>query len=270
MSYQKFFSHVHRNINKFTKTDYLINDFFKKNIELLHSMDTASISETLGVSKSAISRYCQKIDYEGFEELKYELKNNSAKYSYEEDNVLDSLIKEYQLLLNRFENLIDSKNLKATIDLIKSSKFINLIGIGSSGIIADYLSYRLRRYGFKSMSFKDIDEILIQSLISPNDEIFIYISSTGKTPVIIQSLENNKNIGSKAILLSMLSESPSSNLADITLLFPSYLDLEYHSDVPLFFLTDYLVANIINTNENLYIKKYNETLKIINRGKEID
>lgn len=270
MGYQKFYSHIHRNINKFTKTDYLINNFFKENLEELHTMDTSYISKKIGVSKSAISRYCQKIDYEGFEELKYELKNNSNKTTNDQNTILNNLFNEYQILLKRFENLIDTKNINEAVNLIVSTEFINIVGVGSSGIIAEHLSHRIRRYGLKSMAFKDDDEILMQSIIATNKDLFIYISSSGKTPVIIQSLKNNKKTCSKSILLSMFSDSSSSNLADITLLFPSYLDLQYHSDTPLLFLTDYLIANIVNVNKNKYIKNYDKTIEIINRRKKND
>ncbi|EQM95778.1 hypothetical protein MBAG_03513, partial [Coprobacillus sp. D7] len=57
----------------FTKKEMIIYDILKENPDLILRGSITTLSKDYGVSQSTITRFCQKIGYEGFNDFKFDV-----------------------------------------------------------------------------------------------------------------------------------------------------------------------------------------------------
>ena len=121
-------------------------------------LTTAEIAVRSGVSAATVTRYVQKLGYDGLEAFKLALAAASAQEGEDMENVVDPIIQKEDdldtlcrkmnvLISDTFQDFfyqLDKEALAAAIERIRSARHIYLLGIGASMLPAYDLFHKLR------------------------------------------------------------------------------------------------------------------------------
>nr|WP_275901648.1 MurR/RpiR family transcriptional regulator [Paenibacillus sp. SYP-B3998] len=112
---------------------------------------------------------------------------------------------------------MDLKELKKAAEVIASARIIYLFGVGTSGMVADYASYRFTRIGLLTKSYMDSHLISMSTATIQANDVVIAISQSGSTTAIVKALESVKKCGANIISITSHSRSPVTKSSSIVL-----------------------------------------------------
>ncbi len=219
---------------EFTKTEKKISEFILNNMNIVASYPLIEVAEKGKISKSALLRFCQKCDYSGFAEFKYDVSRYIQSGNF--DNLDDSQNTKY--ILNMYASRIEalSKNLsdKKLLDLallIKNTHKIKIYGVHETGLSATYFQYRLLSLGIDSESCTLTNTMNEKALLSCPDDLNIFISLSARTDIIVEAISTAIHSKSKTVLIT---ENDRFNQKDKLTLFLNINTFDYSSSKNLF------------------------------------
>lgn len=172
------------NKTNMTKSELMIMNYVLNNLEAIPTLTINDFADALKISKSAISRFCKKIGYNGYSQFKYDIK----RYLSENENNLDSkksdstVASVYSETIKKIDDTVSIDTMRKLKDKILLSKKIKIFGFSETGLSAQFFSFRLTDHGFdaeaithpsffrKKVSLSDDDDILIFFSLSANSE----------------------------------------------------------------------------------------------------
>ncbi len=195
-------------LSQFTDLDYDIYNFIIRNSEKISGMTIREMANKAHVSTTTITRFCRKINCDGFAEFKVKYKletenNTNTKKGYDSSIVLD--------FLQRANNEDFQNQLDEIASIIASKKHIIFLGVGNSGIIADYASRYFCNVGIFSTGLSN--PMFPINLEVPSETIIITLSVEGEVEMLVHNSEIMKR--SKATVVS-ITNSKNSTLAKLS------------------------------------------------------
>jgi len=203
-----------------TKSEKKIADYIMTTNEKIIHSTMSEVKQETGVGDATIIRFCQKLGFSGFTDLKIEIakddftnkkKNHQSTYYYSDSaqNLANTL--------KLTENIIDNDSLSQAIELVSHAKRIHIFGMGSSGNTARDLEALFLRTGIQSNASVDPHlQAQIASLLT-KDDLVIGLSLSGKTKDTYDSLKIAKQNYAKILAITNYLFSPIAQLADIVL-----------------------------------------------------
>lgn len=205
------------------------------------------LANKCGISKTVVINMCQKLGFEGFNELKYYLKSNQQKkLSYATDNY-----KARSNLLTIVEKTLELNNeeiLKAIAKRISKAKCVYVIARGTSKPTAMYLTHLLLMMNIKCINIPDMNLMDLIARKIDHDEVIIALSLSGETAAIVNTARIVKAHGNTLITITAFNNSTLSALSDYSLYFcASSTDTKINDDISrigMFTIADYLVSYV--------------------------
>ncbi len=210
--------------NEFTQSEIKIKDLILSNPDIIACFPLVTAAYKMGVSKSALLRFCKKCGYEGFSEFKYELSRyiHSGNIQKNSDNSSKEII---NLFIEKLE-IINESNLDKSIEVlaneILNANKIKIYGLHETGLAAKHLQYRLTTIGIDSESITDNSLIAEKALFSTKKDLNIYFSLSALTTIINESIENSLKNKCKTALVTQNSKSKFSKLLSNIIVLPSF------------------------------------------------
>lgn len=180
----------------------------------LAKADINSFAHEFYTSNSTVTRFSQKLGFNGFTELKYALQNNEDCLTYITQERVSTLAREI--------SCIDPKTSEFIKNFDRFDKIV-VIGIGSSGLLANEFIYKMGELGLYNTDYAKEPykiDMLAQSL--NEDDLMICLSLSGENANIIKGAQFAKERG--ASILSISGSQPSSleSFSDYYLKTPNY------------------------------------------------
>lgn len=210
---------------KATKSDRVLIEYIKENIEDVVYKPISQISKESGIGEATITRFSKKMGYSGLHDFKVTLsreisglKNrNIINKSIENDEgVMESARKLFdsniRILENTF-NIIDGNDIEKATDMIINAKKVFFIGIGYSGMTAEDSNYKFSRIGFNCMAIGSSHDMIMMAALMDEDDVVVAISHSGETDEIIKAVSIAKENGARVI---SVTEDKSSRLRDVS------------------------------------------------------
>ncbi len=249
---------------------------------ILSDPDTAvrlpvkELAKRAGVAESSIVRFCQRVGYKGFRELKIDLARSTA---YPEEIPLgeinqydapgDVVKKVFSSSCKALEDTVSMLDLDAfeqACEAISSAHRIEFYGVGTSAQIAVDAYYRFMRVGFPAFFAVDPHIMRISAAQLGKKDLAIAISHTGRTKDTIKALETAKKAGAVTMCITSYLQSPITQLADICLVTTTaetqYLREAVSSRIAQIALLDALYTMVS-------IRRYHKSLKHLHTMKEL-
>lgn len=210
---------------KATKSDRVLIEYIKENIEDVVYKPISQISKESGIGEATITRFSKKMGYSGLQDFKVTLareisglKNRKIiNRSIENDEgVMESARKLFdsniRILENTF-NIIDGNDIEKATDMIINAKKVFFIGIGYSGMTAEDSNYKFSRIGFNCMSLDSSHDMIMMAALMDEDDVVVAISHSGETDEIVKAVSIAKANGARVI---SVTEDKSSRLRDVS------------------------------------------------------
>ncbi len=195
------------------------------------SLTINQLAECCQSSYATVNRFCKKMGYSGYKELKSYLLGDVSSHQQDMSDVLNVTITPtitfeeisnsvremaFKTLSDTF-SILDIGMLEHVTDAILSAKQTLFIGTGNSGFSARYAYSKFFRIGLPCAveldpTFRKMKVSLVQE-----GEIVFAISSSGRSAEILECAKIAKHNGATVISLSDFNISPLSKIADLNL-----------------------------------------------------
>lgn len=168
----------------------------------------SDIREATNVGDGTIMRFCQKIGFSGFSDLKIAIAKEDFSKQQEdsqESDFFDKRSKTINKALKTTNQRLDNEKLKQAIQMITESNQIYIFGVGSSGNTGNDLEAMFLRVGVQSRSVVDPHfQAQIASLLTEKD-LVIGFSLSGRTKDTHDSLSIAKKITRRSLRLRIIN-----------------------------------------------------------------
>ena len=165
---------------KLSANEQEILEYLISHVDQLEGVSLRELAQRLFTSPAAIVRLAQKLEFSGYLELFYYLKNQFRPSGQGVSATIDFNI--------------DTKRIEPSISSMKEiyahnkDKFVTIYATGFSSIVADYLHKKLLVNGIKTLFVSAGDSSGIISNNTDNISMLISISKSGETQKVIEKM----------------------------------------------------------------------------------
>lgn len=200
----------HEVLSNLNELEHSIYDCVMKNKDRLAHMTIKELADEAHVSTGSVLRFCKKLGCDGYSHFKlcYREYLQQEQIFFEDTG---------ETVLKNFLYYIDSKEFQSSIEaacqMLKGSRQIIFIGVGSSGTLGRYGARFFSNIGRFSLCVEDPWQPVLQNLTE--DTVAIALSESGSTPQTIDIAHQLKERGSKLISITNGAGSTLSQMADL-------------------------------------------------------
>ncbi|KKI89199.1 RpiR family transcriptional regulator [Bacillus sp. SA1-12] len=237
-------------IASFNELEMSLYNYISQNSEKVAYMRIRELADETHVSTATILRFCRKLNCEGFSEFKVKLKMHL-------ENGKKTRIKSTQhSLVEFFERTLKGDieaKIKKAASLVTNADNVIFIGIGSSGILAEYGARYFSSLGKFSMYIKD-PHFPIHSKLMFNS-VTIALSVSGENSFTVTHLHQLKQEGSKIISITNNKLSTIAKISDLNI--PYYVTEEFYEEanittqVPVVYILEAMAREIYQLNQTV-------------------
>ncbi|HZG72431.1 MAG TPA: MurR/RpiR family transcriptional regulator [Chondromyces sp.] len=235
-------------IASFNELETSLYNYICRNMDKLAYMRIRELADETHVSTATILRFCRKLNCEGFSEFKVKLK------MYLKENRKTVIKSSHHSLVEFFERTLKGdleEKMREAAHLITKADNVIFIGIGSSGILAEYGARYFSSLGKFSMYIKD-PHFPIHSKLTLNS-VTIALSVSGENNFTVTHLNQLKQEGSKVISITNNKLSTIAKISDINI--PYYVTEEFFEEsnittqVPVVYILESMAREIYKLNQ---------------------
>lgn len=244
------------NYNHFTNVEKTIASYFLEN-KVIGDFSIKSLKDKLFVSEASLTRFAKKCGFRGYREFIYAYENEFIKISEDKSRNFEEVLNNYHFLLNQMINIVDEKQIEKLSKMINKAKYVQALGIGSSGFAAKEMKNRFARLGVLIEAIDKDDDMRMLSVFQKNDSLVIGISISGKKSPVLFSLKTANKNGAKTVLITS-NKTDKYDYIDEIIIVPSLKDLDSGAIIspqfPILVIID-LLYNIFLSGEEYKIKR---------------
>ncbi|WP_225532546.1 MurR/RpiR family transcriptional regulator [Streptococcus pneumoniae] len=188
--------------------------------EIVYETSSEIVSK-VKVGEGTLNRFCKKIGYSGFQELKLKMTKDILELESQKmssDTFIDEIKNNYLSIVESTRKLIDGRQIELAIKLIREANQILMIGVGSSGNAAREFESSLLRIGIISKTVIDTHFQLMHTALLKDNDLIIAFSLSGFTKEVEETLLNAKRKNVKIISITNYSSRNIAKLSDCVLL----------------------------------------------------
>lgn len=245
---------THELLSGFNDLELSIYNCILKNKDRVAHMKIKELADEAHVSTATVLRFCKKLGCGGYSEFKLRYKE----YLEQERLILEDT---GETVFKGFVSRMESRDFQETIDeafeLLRDSRRIIFIGIGSSGILGKYGARYFSNVGRFSLYVEDPWLPILQDLT--DGTVTIVLSESGETMQMIDLANQMKERGSLLIAITNNSGSTLSKMADcnITYHVPKVMVNETNitTQVPVVYVLEALAKKLYALGDGIDQKK---------------
>ncbi len=187
-------------IQKFNETEVKLYKFIVDNGDKIPYMTIRELASKTHLSTSTILRFCNKMNFDGYNELKKGL----SKYLYQiQERPPKSDLSELLQYFHRTNTNSFEQKIEQGAQFIRMAEMVIFVGQGSSGTLARYGARYFSNLGKFSIGLEDPYYPLTKDML--RNTVIIALSVTGETKEVVDLINRFKI--SKCNILSITNES---------------------------------------------------------------
>lgn len=215
---------IKNNYDSLYAAEAKVADFILKNPERALESNVSETAELSGVSDATVVRFCKRIGYAGFYQMKIQLSHDMGKRmntnEAETREVSDSARERILSIGKNIEMIskhVDTELLKKCAALIDKSHTVFVIGNGYTKIAACDIIYRLTRMGIRCSGGGYAETDFENLYMGQENDVAIFISRSGEDKKTYKEMLLAKNKGIITISLTDAIKCPMAQAADFSL-----------------------------------------------------
>lgn len=215
----KYMLHVNNLYPTLSKSEKKIADYLKKIDNEIIYKTLQEVSKEVDVGEATVMRFCRKIGFDGFQNLKLEIaKQNTFIKQQEEEDFTVRIAENMCNTINETKLAIDKKFINKAIEMILSAKNVFLFGSGTSGTVALEMQQKFIRYGKLCHFTIDSHFQLMHAASVTDKDVVIAFTLSGSTIDTLESVKLAKKNNATIIVVTNYMLSPVASFADCLLL----------------------------------------------------
>ncbi|MBA4492855.1 MurR/RpiR family transcriptional regulator [Paenactinomyces guangxiensis] len=217
MHSQSVLERIQTDYHLFSAKERQLADYIVKHKETIANINIGELADKTNTSPSTITRFCKKLGCQNFVEFKVLLNRSTFKKLPDED-YLNQVKHNYLESIQSTAAMLNMEQVNQVIQWIKEAGKIGIYGVGSSGLSALELKYRLMRMGFLVDALIDSHLMLMNATLVRRQDLIIAISNSGTTKEVIEAVREAKRQGAKVVSITNHDYTPLTNASDLVLL----------------------------------------------------
>lgn len=211
-----------------TKSGMIIADYLIKHPEEAQYLSISSLAKKCSMAEATIYRFCKQLGFEGYNEMKISLAqanaSPAASSSYSLDpsmstsSLCDTVYAYFQSAITNTMNVLDAHAVDEAALLLQRATSVYCLGQGGSMVLANDIWIRFATISNKFRNCGDSHtQLIAASLMGPGD-VILFVSYSGATHDMMDTLSVAKKAGAKIILITHYPDAPGTALADVVLI----------------------------------------------------
>ena len=216
--------------NELSANEKKLADYILNNAALLRDYSSQQLAQAVGVSQSSVVKFCQKLGYKGYPDLKLAInesvaRNSSNGTSQPSSSFANSALNEIsdQLLKSKLEAISATIDLNKeasfieAIDAIKLAEKIQIFGVGVSRFVAEHLAIRLLNNDKLAFALNDsaYQKQFLSRLVK--DDLLVLLSPVEELKLDKSLIVTMRERGVKLLHIGKYSANANNHLMDIHL-----------------------------------------------------
>lgn len=211
-----------------TKSGRTVAEYLLQHAGEAQYLSISSLAKECCVAEATVFRFCRALGFEGYHEMRIALAQANATGALvnqrvpEPDADTSTLCEHASALLmttiNGTQNALSPEAVDRASELLRKARQVYCLGQGGSMLIANDICARFACISTKFRTAGDSHlQLVTASLMTPED-VVLFVSYSGATRDMLETLRTAKAAGAKIILLTHYEDSPGAKLADVVLL----------------------------------------------------
>lgn len=209
-----------------SRSEQKIADYITQQPTDVIYLSITEVADRARVGEATVSRFCRRLGFRGFQDLKLalaqELAPAAAAVGPVGDGKLATLTRQIarrsMKVIEDTALLMDQQGLERAITLLAGAHKIDFYGVGSSGLTALDAQHKFLSIGKLCQAFVDPHvQAISASLLTPAD-VAVAFSHSGSTKDVVGSLRWARERGARTICVTSAARSPITTIADVVLL----------------------------------------------------
>lgn len=251
-----------------------------ENPDAITHLTLAEIAVESGSSEASVIRFCKRLGYHGFTDLKeafaVALQDGSEAWDdeiEESDDIKVIIQKVFQSNVQTLQNtmVLANEGYSAALDAIINARSICFLGVGDAYAACQFAFMKFCRLGVPCSAYSDVMlQLTAVDNLGPQD-VALAVSYEGRSRTIVQAMKIAKQRGATTISITKMNKSPLLKYTDISL-FISVSDLTVGRDkatrrVADQFILDVLYLGYITKSKKDYARRLKRTQLAIDCNK---
>ena len=199
-------------------------EYIMLNYDSAGKLSLVQLAESAGVSPSTVVDFCDQVGCEGFHALHTalaEIDSIAASVFFEQIDTLNlqhtvtSVFGNITRVLQHTLETLDMATMQRAVDAISSARRIQVIGLGTSGSIAQEFAFRLAWIGMDCFQEADPHQQLMAAALLAKGDVAIAVTHSGRTRSVVSTLQVGRERGATTICITDFPHSPITEQADI-------------------------------------------------------
>ncbi len=215
-------SRIENNYLALTKTEKKIaNYILQDNDYSIVNMTLLEMSKQLRLGEASIIRFCRKLGFRGFQDLKLSMAIEDAQEKeagesgeIDRNRVMEKMIE----AIHGTNDCLDWQRLQEALKLMDTPQPLYFYGMGSSGLSAEVAENRFLRVGRRCKAVKESHLQIFQSSIMGPEDVIVALSLSGATSDLLDAVKIARDNGCRIIAITNHENSPLAGMADCVLL----------------------------------------------------
>lgn len=212
------------------QNDRKLADFLLSHSEDARHLSSQQVAARAGVSQSSVVKFAQKLGYKGFPALKLALSESLAGSEQPvvtvHNQILstdslkivgEKLLAEKQAALRATLDINSEERLRLALEMLASARRVLLVGIGTSGLAAKDLAYKLLKIGVMASAEADTHVQLATAQALTAEDLLLAISFSGERKEVNLAAEVAQQSGARVLAITCFSPNPLQQRADHSL-----------------------------------------------------
>lgn len=231
-------SRIHEYYHFLSKTQRRIAKYVLENKEVVLTSSITVLAKKLNTTPASITRFCQALRYEGYNELKFHLKTSIqseipaqsllSKEEYLSDSILHFMNMDITAIKDTLQ-LLDQTKLKQAIHALIKAKKIYFYAEGATGASAMFAYQLFLQIGLPCNCFTDASLMMLSAAHLEPGDVVICMSYSGSSENVFSAMRQAQRNKAVAIGITAFSKTRIGRLSDICLSYSCNIpdDLQY-------------------------------------------
>ena len=211
-----------------TKSGRTVAEYLVQHAAEAQYLSISSLARECQVAEATVFRFCRALGFEGYHEMRIALAQanatgvlvNQQEPAPDADTatLCEHASALFMTAINGTQNALSPDAVDQAVDLLRAAKQVFCLGQGGSMLLANDICARFSSLSNKFRTAGDSHLQLLSASLMTEEDVVLFVSYSGATRDMMETLRTAKASGAKIILLTHYEDSPGAALADVVLL----------------------------------------------------
>ena len=210
-----------------TRSGHAVADFLLQHADEAQYLSISSLARECNVAEATVFRFCRALGFDGYHEMRIALAQANATGTMSSQRELqpgastETLFEHASARLftaiNGTQNALSAEAVDEAARMLREAKQVFCFGQGGSMLLANDICARFASLSTKFRTSGDSHLQLLTASLMNEADVVLFVSYSGATRDMMETLRTAKAAGAKIILLTHYEDSPGASLADVVL-----------------------------------------------------